>query len=88
MALGLRVGVPKEKFDALADYAASPVFSELERLVLRYTEAMTRTVHVDGALVEELKQHLAPEALMQLTLTVAAANLTNRVNEAMATDLE
>jgi alkylhydroperoxidase family enzyme len=31
---------------------------------------------------------LSPEALMQLTLTIAAANFTNRVNEAMGTELE
>lgn len=49
---------------------------------------MTRKVHVDGGLVETLKQHLSPEALVQLTLTVAVANFTNRVNVALATELE
>ncbi|HXG01895.1 MAG TPA: hypothetical protein VNO23_00580 [Candidatus Binatia bacterium] len=77
-----------EKFNALSDHERSGVFSDLERLVLRYTEQMTREVHVDAELVEELKQHFSPEELMQLTLAVAAANFTNRVNEAMATDLE
>jgi alkylhydroperoxidase family enzyme len=80
--------VPKEKFDALPDYERSDCFSALERLVLRYTEQMTRRVRVDGELVAELTRHFSPEELMQLTLTVAAANFTNRVNEAMATDLE
>ncbi len=82
------MGVAKEKFDALPQYATSPLFSELERLVLRYAETMTRQVHVDAGLVEELKKHLSPEALMQLTLRIAAANFTNRVNEAMGTELE
>jgi len=49
---------------------------------------MTRKIHVEAALVEALKKELSPEALMQLTLTIAAANFTNRVNEAMATELE
>jgi alkylhydroperoxidase family enzyme len=56
--------------------------------VLRYAEEMTRTVQVNAALVEALKKELSPEALMQLTLSIAAANFTNRVNEAMATQLE
>jgi alkylhydroperoxidase family enzyme len=77
-----------EKFNALSDHERSGVFSDLERLVLRYAEQMTQKVHVDAELVEELKQHFSPEELMQLTLAVAAANFTNRVNEAMATDLE
>ncbi len=49
---------------------------------------MTRKVAVDGALVEILKHHLSAEALVQLTLTVAAANFTNRFNEALGTELE
>ena len=49
---------------------------------------MRKQIHVDGALVEELKRDLSPEAFMQLTLSIAAANFTNRVNEAMATELE
>jgi alkylhydroperoxidase family enzyme len=80
--------VPKEKFEALPQYATSPLFSDLERLVIRYAEEMTRKVQVDAALVEQLKGHLSPEAIVQLTLTVAAANLTNRFNEALGTELE
>ena len=56
--------------------------------MIRYAEEMTQKVHVDGALVEQLKRHLSPEALVQLTLTIAAANLTNRFNEALGTELE
>lgn len=56
--------------------------------MIRYAEEMTRTVHVDGAVVEALKRHLSPEALVQLTLSIAAANLTNRFNEALGTELE
>jgi alkylhydroperoxidase family enzyme len=72
----------------LPQYETSPLFSDLERLVLRYAEAMTRQVKVDATLVDALKKELSPEALMQLTLSIAAANFTNRVNEAMATELE
>ena len=56
--------------------------------MLRYAEDMTRRVRVDAALVDALKKELSAEALMQLTLSIAAANFTNRVNEAMATELE
>ncbi len=82
------MGVPKEKFDALSQYDTSPLFSDLERLVIGYAEEMTRKVQVDGALVEALKHQLSPEALVQLTLTIAAANFTNRFNDALGTELE
>ncbi len=80
--------MPKEKFDALPQYETSPLFSDVERRVIRYAEAMTKQVRVDGRLVEDLKRDFSPEALVQLTLTVAAANFTNRVNEALGTELE
>jgi alkylhydroperoxidase family enzyme len=49
---------------------------------------MTLRVQVDPALVETLRNHLDPEALVQLTLSIAAANFTNRFNEALGTELE
>ncbi len=87
-AAARRVGVSREQLDALADFQTSPLFSELERLVLRYAEEMTLRVQVDPALVGTLKKHLDPESLVQLTLSVAAANFTNRFNEALGTELE
>jgi alkylhydroperoxidase family enzyme len=80
--------VPKEKFDALPQYESSPMFDELERLVIRYAEQMTTRVQVDPALVEQLKKQLTPAQLVQLTLSIAAANFTNRFNEALGTELE
>ena len=80
--------MPKEKFAALADYTTNPLFSDLERLVIRYAEEMTEKVQVDSRLVEELKKQLGPDALVQLTLSIAAANFTNRFNEALGTELD
>ena len=45
-------------------------------------------VQVDPALVEALRNALSPEALVQLTLSIAAANFTNRFNGALGTELE
>ena len=49
---------------------------------------MTLRVQVEPELVETLRKHLDPEALVQLTLSIAAANFTNRFNEALGTELE
>jgi alkylhydroperoxidase family enzyme len=56
--------------------------------VLRYAEEMTLQVQVDGSLVEALRGRLGAEGLTQLTLSIAAANFTNRFNEALGTELE
>ena len=80
--------MPKEKFEALPQYETSPLFDELERLVIRYAEQMTTRVQVDAKLVEQLAARLTPAQLVQLTLSIAAANFTNRFNEALGTALE
>jgi alkylhydroperoxidase family enzyme len=80
--------VSREQLEALAEHPTSPLFSDLERLVIRYAEEMTTRVQVDRALVAALDQALGPAALVQLTLGIAAANFTNRVNEALGTELE
>ena len=80
--------MPKEKFDALPHYETSPLFDELERLVIRYAEQMTTRVQVEPALVEQLGKQLSPAQLVQLTLSIAAANFTNRFNEALGSELE
>jgi alkylhydroperoxidase family enzyme len=80
--------VPAEKLDALASAATSPLFSDVERRAIRYAEEMTVNVQVDGALVAALRRDLGEAGLVQLTISIAAANFTTRFNEALATDLE
>ncbi len=57
-------------------------------MVIRYAEEMTHKVQVGGGPVEDLARHLSPEALVQLTLSIAAANFTHRFNESLGTGLE
>jgi alkylhydroperoxidase family enzyme len=80
--------VPAEKFEALAQAATSPHFSELERRAIRYAEEMTEKIQVDPALVAALRRDLGDAGLVQLTQSIAAANFTTRFNEALGTDLE
>ena len=56
--------------------------------MIRYAEQMTTKVQVEPSLVEQLKKQLTPPQLVQLTLSIAAANFTNRFNEALGTELE
>jgi uncharacterized peroxidase-related enzyme len=87
-ALGRRAGLTDEKIEALDDYGESDQFSELEKLVLRYAEDLTRDVRTDRKVMESLKKHLSPQELVELNATVGLANLTNRFNESFGTDLE
>ena len=60
----------------------------LERPVVRYAEQLTVGGEVDDTLHEARTAHLPPRQLIELALTVAAANFANRVNAALTLDLE
>jgi len=45
-------------------------------------------VDTDEALHAELRKHVSDRELVELAVTVATANFTNRVNESLKTELE
>ncbi|HET8717571.1 MAG TPA: carboxymuconolactone decarboxylase family protein [Nocardioidaceae bacterium] len=62
----------------------SGAFTQLEREVLAYAEAMTATEPtVTDAMVASLRAQLGDAALVELTAVVAFANLTTRTNVAL-----
>ena len=76
--------VPAEKIRAVPRWRDSGVFSELERLVLEYAEAMTDTPpSVTDEMVERLSGHLSDGQLVELTAIVAVENLRSRMNAAL-----
>jgi 4-carboxymuconolactone decarboxylase len=58
-------------------------FSSLERLVLHYTDAITRDLVVPEALYPELDKHFDAKALVELTATIAGYNMVSRFLIAM-----
>jgi alkylhydroperoxidase family enzyme len=62
----------------------SDVFTQLERDVLEYAEAMTNTPpSVTDELSARLLEQLGPAALVELTACIGFANLTTRSNTAL-----
>ena len=85
--IGEKVGVTDEQLSALPNYEHSSLFSEEERTVLRYAEAMTRTpVRVPDALFEALKAFYTDRQILEITAAIAWENFHARVNHAL--DLE
>jgi alkylhydroperoxidase family enzyme len=77
-------GVPAEKIRAVPHWRDSDVFSELERLVLEYAEAMTATPpQVTDDMVTRLSAQLTEAQLVELTAIVAVENLRSRINSAL-----
>lgn len=77
-------GLDKEKLRAMPSWRDSDAFTEFERRVLEYAEAMSATPpRVDDAMVAGLREHLDEAQLVELTMMVAVENQRSRFNDAL-----
>jgi alkylhydroperoxidase family enzyme len=82
-AVGRKRGITDQQLLDLAEFETSAAFSELEKLVLRYAAAMTKTpVEVPDHLFDELRKHFNEKQLVELTSAIAWENYRARFNHA------
>jgi len=87
--LAHRSGCPEAKLRELATWRDSAQFDRLERLVLEYAEAMTRTpVEVTDQLFAQLREHFDERQMVELTMAIALENLYSRSNWAFGLEGE
>jgi 4-carboxymuconolactone decarboxylase len=80
-AISRRWGLTDEEILALPSYRTSPLFSELDKLVLDYAVGMSRTpADVPEVLFDSLRQHLDDGQLVELTHHIALENMRGRFN--------
>jgi 4-carboxymuconolactone decarboxylase len=78
----LAAGMTQQAIDRLKRDDISG-FRDLELLVIRYTDAMTRDVNVPEALYPQLHQAFDAKTLVELTATIAGYNMVSRFLIAM-----
>jgi alkylhydroperoxidase family enzyme len=82
--VGSELGVTDEKIMALPDYAASPLYSEAERVALEYADCMTITEReVTDELFARLRQFYDDDAIVELTAIIAWENASSKFNRAL-----
>lgn len=82
--MGSKLGITDEKLEALADYRTSTLYTERERLVLEYADAMTITGRdVTDELFARLKEVYDDDALVELTIIIAWENSSSKFNRAL-----
>lgn len=77
-----------DEMAAMADPDTCPSFDTTDRLVLRYSEVLTRENRVSDALYAELEARFPREELLELCMTVALSALVNRVHATFRTDVD
>jgi alkylhydroperoxidase family enzyme len=66
-----RAGIPDDKIEAVSAWASSDLFDPMERAVLAYAdELVLADGRVQDATFARLKEHLADEAILELTYAV------------------
>lgn len=83
-----RAGVTEDQIRDIENFQQSDAFNELERLVLRYTETITRDNTVEDEVFDKLKKHLSERELVELTFCIGNWNGIGRFIVPMALELD
>jgi alkylhydroperoxidase family enzyme len=87
--VGRANGISAEQIANLNNYRSDVNFSDEERLVLEYADAMTRTpVEVSDALFARLRGRFAEAQLVELTSAIAWENYRARFDHAFGIEGE
>jgi hypothetical protein len=87
--VGRTAGVSEQQLMALPDFESSPTFNDVEKLVLRYAEAMTLTpVEVSEGMFGNLRLHFDDRQLVELTSAIAWENYRARFDHAFGIEAE
>ena len=72
----------------MADAQQSPLFSEKEKLVMRYAETLTKTCRVSDDLYWQLEANFTRDEIVELCFLVGLSNLVNRIPATFQTDVD
>lgn len=79
-AFTIKASMDQKKFDALADYSTSNLFSEAERAALDYVTELTREKKVNPETFARMKRHYSERQICEIVWLVASEHLYNITN--------
>ena len=81
-------GVSLDECNALKDWKSTKFFSEGERAVLAYVDAMIAAPEVPDTVFEAVRKHYSEREIVEITVLVGTYLMHNRVTTALRIDLE
>jgi alkylhydroperoxidase family enzyme len=76
----IKAGMNEAKFNAMENYATSPLFSEADRAALDYVTELTRDKKVNPATFERLAKYFSERAICEIVWLVASEHVYNMTN--------
>jgi uncharacterized peroxidase-related enzyme len=86
--IALREGLTREQIDNVGSYSTSPLFSEEDKLILRYAEDLTQKAKVDDDLYRQVQERIGQKNVLELTAATAFWNMMARNLNALQVELE
>jgi len=87
-AYALKEGLTPEQVTTIADWRPSKLFSEPQRALLAYTDAMTREIDVPDNVFADLRKHFNERQTVELSMLIGAYNMLTRFLKALKVDPE
>jgi alkylhydroperoxidase family enzyme len=87
-AYALQEGLTPEQVAAVADWQSSKLFTDKQRALLDYTDAMTRGIDVPDSIFLEVRKHFSERQTVELTMLIGAYNMLTRFLKALKVDPE
>jgi alkylhydroperoxidase family enzyme len=81
-------GLSEAECEALRDWQKSTQFSESDRAVLAYADAMTRDVTVPDDIYGHVREHFNERQTVELTVLIGTYNMQSRVIQALQLEPE
>lgn len=76
----IKAHMNQAKFDAINDYATSPLFNEAERAALDYVSELTQNKQVNPETFARLRKHYSERAICEIVWLVASEHFYNISN--------
>jgi alkylhydroperoxidase family enzyme len=76
----IKAHLNQAKFDAINDYATSPLFNEAERAALDYVTELTQNKQVNPETFARMRKHYSERAVCEIVWLVASEHFYNMTN--------
>jgi alkylhydroperoxidase family enzyme len=86
--LAFEQGITESQLDHIERWREADVFDARQRAVLAFTEALTRSVAVDDATFDALREHFPQRQIVELVATIGYYNMVARFLVGLQIDLE
>ena len=87
-AYALKEGLTSAQVEALTDWQRSNLFSDKQRALLAYTDAITCEIDVPDPVFDEVRNHFTERQTVELTLLISAYNMLTRFLKSLKVDPE